>query len=59
MNGPMMNYKRYQESLKKTPEPNVKKFFAIDYQGLISYAKEKGKYPCDLSENEKKRFILK
>ena len=39
MNGQMMNYKRYYESLKNTPEPDeVLKPIAIDYKGLISYA---------------------
>ena len=59
MNGQMMNYKRYYESLKKTPEPSdVSNVVAIDYKGLVKYAASKGVEPCDLSEKEKNKFII-
>lgn len=54
-----MNYKRYYDSLDKTPELEmVINPVAIDYKGLIAYASSKGVEPCDLSENEKNRFII-
>ena len=31
---------------------------AIDYKGLIAYARTKGVEPCDLSDEEKSRFII-
>lgn len=59
MNGQMMNYKRYYESLKNTPEPDdVENPVAIDYKGLIAYAEERNLEPCDLSDEEKSRFII-
>ena len=59
MNGQMMNYKRYLESLERTPEHEaVVKPYAIDYKGLVEYARSKGVEPCDLSAEEKDRFIL-
>ena len=59
MNGQMMNYKRYYESLKNTPEPDeVLNPVVIDYKGLIAYAKTRGVEPCDLSDEEKSRFIV-
>lgn len=59
MNGQMMNFKRYKESLKNTPEPCVERVFPIDYKGIILYAKKQGKYPSELTEQEKSKFILK
>ena len=59
MNGQMMNYKRYYESLKNTPEPEeIINPMAIDYKGLIAYAASKGVEPCDLSEDDKSRFVI-
>ena len=60
MNGQMMNDKNYRESLKNTPGPEsvVYEPAAVDYQELVSYAREKGILPCDLSEREKKSFII-
>ena len=59
MNGQMMNYKRYYESLMNTPEPEeIINPMAIDYKGLIAYAASKGVEPCDLSEDDKSRFII-
>ena len=55
----MMNYKRYYESLKNTPEPEeIINPVAIDYKGLIAYADSKGVEPCDLSDDDKNRFII-
>ena len=58
MNGQMMNYDRYLESLKNTPIytgniPSVK----IDYRGLIAYAREKGVSVHELSDEEKQPFV--
>ena len=54
-----MNYKRYYESLKNTPEPEeIINPVAIDYKGLIAYADSKGVEPCDLSDDDKSRFII-
>lgn len=52
---------RYRESLENTPGPILLKDLPpmiIDYRGLIKYAKEKGVQPVNLSEQEKKKFIL-
>ncbi len=47
VNGQMMNYKRYYESLKNTPEPDdVRNPVAIDYKALIAYAEERNLEPC-------------
>ena len=55
----MMNYKRYYESLKNTPEPEeIVNPMKVDYKGLIAYAASKGVEPCDLSDDEKSRFII-
>ena len=46
MNGQMMNYKKYYESLKNTPEPgDAVNLMAIDYKGLVAYAKSVSKSP--------------
>ena len=59
MNGKMMNYKKYQESLEHTPEPeDIINPVAIDYKGLVNYAKSKGVEPFELSESEKNSFII-
>ena len=58
MNGLMQ---RYRESLENTPGPILLKDLppmVIDYRGLIKYANEKGVQPVELSEQEKKRFVL-
>ena len=59
MNG-LMN--RYKESLKNTPDytplkqaPQIK----MDLSGLLKYAKKKGVQPVQLSEAEKKKFVIK
>ena len=58
MNGLMQKYKN---SLNNTPGPILLKDMprmVVDYRGLIKYANEKGVRPLDLTENEKRRFIL-
>ena len=60
MNGQMMNYNRYIESLKNTPEHEATvRPYAIDYRGLVAYAQEVGVEPCNLSDKEKEMFIIK
>ena len=55
----MMNYKRYYESLKRTPEPSDESNVGIiDYKGLVKHAASKGLEPCDLPDNEKNMFII-
>lgn len=56
--GLMMDFKRYRESLKNTPEPKADKLYPIDYKGIIQYAKKQGKYPSELTDEEKRKFIL-
>ncbi len=59
--GQTINYNKYRALLKTMPAPimreqipaNVK----IDLSGLLAYAKEKGKLPIDLTNEEKNRFI--
>lgn len=59
MNGQMMNYDKYIKSLNATPEPRAStKIVAINYRELVTYAKEKGKNPSELSEKEKNMFVL-
>ena len=58
--GYMMNYNKYIESLKNTPEPEAMvRPYAIDYRGLVAYAHELGVEPCNLSDKEKEMFIIK
>ena len=59
MNGQMMNYKRYYESLNNTPEPQNVPKLQIDYKALVKYAKEKNVLPGDLSNEEKAMFIVR
>ena len=57
MNGQMMNYDRYLESLKRTPEvsyPNAR----CDILELIKYAKSKGLKPSQLSKEEQRSFVI-
>ena len=59
MNGQMMNYKRYLESLENTPEPTGPVLrLQIDYKGLIKYARSQGKMPNELSDEERAQFIV-
>ena len=54
-----MNFKRYIESLQNTPEHHAEELYPIDYKGIILYAEKQGKYPSELTDEEKKKFILK
>ena len=52
--------KRYKSSLKNTPGPvptSQVPRVRIDYKRLLSYAKEKGVTPAELSQEEKMRFV--
>ena len=57
MNGQM---KKYSESLSQTPGPvppeSIPKV-KIDYEGLISYARDKGVTPAELSFEESARYM--
>ena len=44
--------------LKSTPESKADKIYPIDYKGIILYAKKQGKYPSELTDEEKRKFIL-
>ena len=53
---------RYNESLAQTPGPILPKdlpLVTVDYRGLLSYAKQKGIDPSELSDDEKKRFVTR
>ncbi len=56
MNGSIMNYERYLESLEKTPEVNVPRV-KLDLQALIQFAKQRGVKPSQLSGEEQRSFI--
>ena len=56
MNGQMMNYDRYIQSLEKTPEVNIPRV-KLDIQALLEYAKDKGLKPSQLTEDETKVFV--
>lgn len=64
MSGLTMSYsmKKYKESLRNTPEPiPFEKLprIKMDLVGLSKYASSKGMRVCELSEEEKGRFIQK
>ena len=42
------------EPYSKADIPNIR----IDYKGLTAFARAKGKRVCDLSDEEKNRFII-
>ena len=53
---------RYNESLAQTPGPILPKDLprvTVDYRSLLSYAKQKGIKPSELSDAEKEQFIIK
>ncbi len=60
MNGQMMNYNRYLESLKNTPEPILLSQMPIkmNLKKVADYAKEKGVRISSLSKEELKQFLV-
>lgn len=59
MNGQMMNYNRYLESLNNTPEPMLLSQMPIkmNLKKVADYAKEKGVGISNLSKEELKQFL--
>lgn len=53
--------KKYEESLKNTqfidPTKLNPKHIKLDLSDLIKYAKNKGVHVCDLSDEEKSKFM--
>lgn len=60
MNGQMMNYSRYLESLKNTPEPILLSQMPLkmNLKKVADYAKEKGVRISSLSKEELKQFLV-
>lgn len=60
MNGQMMNYNRYLESLKNTPEPILLSQMPVkmNLKKVADYAKEKGVGISSLSKEELKQFLV-
>lgn len=60
MNGQMMNYNRYLESLKNTPEPILLRQMPLkmNLKKVADYAKEKGVRISSLSKEELKQFLV-
>ncbi|EOS73937.1 hypothetical protein C819_03494 [Lachnospiraceae bacterium 10-1] len=60
MNGQMMNYNRYLESLKNTPEPILLSQMPLkmNLKKVADYAKEKGVRISSLSKEELKQFLV-
>lgn len=60
MNGQMMNYNRYLESLKNTPEPILlgQMPLKMNLKKVADYAKEKGVMILSLSKEELKQFLV-
>lgn len=56
MNGQMMNYERYLDSLKRTPEVDVPRVL-FNIPALIDYAKDKGVRLSQLTREEIQPFI--
>lgn len=60
MNGQMLNSKRYAESLARMSQPIMPSQLPkikMDLAGLSRYAREKGVSLCELTEQEKSRFV--
>ena len=51
MNGRLINYERYLDSLKRTPEVDVPRVL-FDIPALINYAKDKGVRLSQLTREE-------
>ena len=60
MNGQMMNYNRYLESLKNTPEPILLSQMPLkmNLKKVADYAKEKGVRISSLSKEELEQFLV-
>lgn len=60
MNGQMMNYNLYLDSLKNTPEPIMLNQMQakMNLKKLAEYAKKKGVRVSSLSKEELKRFVI-
>ena len=60
MNGQMMNYNRYLESLKNTPEPILLSQMPVkmNIRTVADYAKDKGVRISSLSKEELKQFLV-
>ena len=60
MNGQMMNYNRYLESLKNTPEPILLSPMPVkmNIRKVADYAKDKGVRISSLSKEELKQFLV-
>ena len=60
MSGQMMNYNKYLESLKNTPEPILLSQMPvkINIRKVADYAKEKGVRISSLSKEELKQFLV-
>lgn len=60
MSGQMMNYNRYLESLKNTPEPILLSQMPVkmNLRKVADYAKEKGVGISTLSKEELKQFLV-
>ena len=60
MNGQMMNYNRYLESLKNTPEPILLSRMPVkmNIRKVADYAKDKGVRISSLSKEELKQFLV-
>ena len=60
MNGQMMNYNRYLESLKNTPEPILLSQMPVkmNIRKVADYAKDKGERISSLSKEELKQFLV-
>lgn len=60
MSGQMMNYNRYLDSLKNTPEPILLSQMPIkmNLRKVADYAKEKGVRISSLSKEELKQFLV-
>lgn len=60
MSGQMMNYNKYLESLKNTPEPILLSQMPVkmNLRKVADYAKEKGVRISSLSKEELKQFLV-
>jgi hypothetical protein len=54
-----LNYERYLKSVEETPYFDATEVLKIkfDMLGMIAYAREQGKKPIELTQEEKNRFI--